>query len=71
MFDIVTSVLGLIGQLGLFGPLLLLTTGFLIGCWFYRWMLKRNPAKLERWAAEAKALRILTEMKLKGKIDNS
>lgn len=21
---------------------------FLLGCWFYRWMLKRNPAMLEK-----------------------
>lgn len=69
MFDFVTSILGLLAQLGLFGPLLLLTVGFLLGCWFYRWMLKRNPKKLEVWAAEAKALKILTTMKLKGKID--
>jgi len=22
------------------------------GAWFYRWMLRRDPAKLERWAQE-------------------
>jgi hypothetical protein len=23
-----------------------------VGAWFYRWMLRRDPAKLERWAQE-------------------
>lgn len=25
---------------------------FGFGAWFYRWMLRRDPAKLERWAQE-------------------
>lgn len=70
MLDTVTTVFGLLMQSGLLGPAFLVAVGFLLGCWFYRWMLKRNPAKLEKWAAEANALRILTEMKLKGKIDS-
>ena len=60
MFDVTLdaaiTVLNLFIQLGLFGPILLLAVGFLIGCWFYRWMIKRDPAKLELWAAEAKRL---------------
>lgn len=67
--NVVTATLGMLFQSGLLGPAFIFACGFAVGCWFYRWMLKRNPAKLELWAAEAKALRILTEMKLKGKVD--
>lgn len=32
----------------------LISFGF--GAWFYRWMLRRDPTKLERWAQELKKL---------------
>lgn len=56
VFNTVATVLGLLFDSGLFGPAMLFMLGALTGCWFYRWMLKRDPAKLERWAAEAKKL---------------
>lgn len=40
--------------------------GFLVGFWFNRYMLKKDPAKLERWIAEAKAL----ERKARSKFDS-
>jgi hypothetical protein len=56
IFDTAATLFGLLLQAGLFGPTLIFLLGALTGCWFYRWMLKRDPAKLERWAAEAKKL---------------
>lgn len=64
MFDVITSALGLLTQSGLLGPAFLFFSGAGSGCWFYRWMLKRDPAKLERWAAEANALAALAKSKL-------
>jgi len=34
----------------------LFAAGFAVGCWWYRRTLKRDPAKLERLAAEAEQL---------------
>jgi len=38
-----------------------------VGAWGYRWMLRRDPAKLERWAAELGA----AGDKIKAKLGNS
>lgn len=44
-----TSVLSLMSYAWPIMPYLLpLVLGFLIGCWFYRWMLKRNPERLQK-----------------------
>lgn len=64
MFDTITTLLNLLVQSGLLGPALLFFSGGATGCWFYRWMLKRNPAKLEQWAAEANALAALAKSKI-------
>jgi uncharacterized membrane-anchored protein YhcB (DUF1043 family) len=39
------------------GYLLALVVGFGLGCWFYRYTLKKDPEQLEQWAAEIKAQR--------------
>jgi hypothetical protein len=64
MLDTVTSILGLFVQSGLMGPSVLFLSGAAVGAWFYRYMLKRNPVKLERWAAEANAVAALAKSKL-------
>lgn len=64
MFDTITTVLSLIMQSGLLGPFLTFLAGGATGAWFYRYMLKRDPAKLEQWAAEANALAALAKSKL-------
>lgn len=35
--------------------ILIFVVGFGLGCMFYRYMLRTNPAKLEQWAAEIRA----------------
>lgn len=64
MFDTITSIIGFAAQSGLMGPSLLFLAGGATGAWFYRYMLKRNPAKLELWAAEANALADKAKSKL-------
>lgn len=64
LFDTIATILGLILDAGLLGPCLWMLLGFAVGCWFYRWMLKRDPAKLEMWAQEAKALAAKAKEKL-------
>lgn len=68
MLDTIFSIFSLIVQSGLLIPALLFGAGFVCGCWFYRYMLRRNPQKLERWAADAKALAILAKIKAKEKL---
>ena len=49
----------------LFVLLLLLAIG--AGAWGYRYLLKRNPAKLEQWAAQINAAAARAQAKLDGK----
>lgn len=63
-FDTVATVLSLFLESGLLWPSFIFLLGAATGCWFYRWMLKRDPAKLEQWAAEAKRLGNVAKDKL-------
>ncbi len=47
----------LVMDVGIVGAMVALAVGFGLGCWFYRWQLKKDPAQLEAWAAEIKAQR--------------
>lgn len=64
MSSLLTTVLPLFVQSGLMGPALLFFLGGCTGAWFYRYMLKKDPAKLEQWAAEANAAALLAKSKL-------
>jgi hypothetical protein len=60
MWDILNFILNLLSHPFLVGLLL----GAAAGAWFYRFMLKRNPAKLEQWAADAKRVGDLAKSKV-------
>lgn len=47
IISIVTTAIGILFDVVPIGYLLTAISFFLIGCWFYRWMLKRNPQRLE------------------------
>jgi hypothetical protein len=46
--------------------LICLVVGFGLGTMYYRWQLKRDPAKLDRWSAEIKAAR----QRVRDRMDN-
>ena len=60
MWDILNFILNFLTHPFLVG----MFAGAAVGAWFYRWMLKRNPAKLEQWAQEANGLAALAKSKL-------
>lgn len=63
MLDTLATILGFLINSGLVGPALLFFSGAAVGAWFYRYMLKRDPAKLELWAKEANALAEIAKKK--------
>ena len=64
LLSLLSTIFSVIASADLLGPALIFFFGALVGAWFYRYTLKRDPAKLELWAKELNELSAKAKDKL-------